>query len=68
MCREKIAEIAKQYGVEIIFEPKEREENGLDLLSYKVREIKREIETLQSEFKQLAQKNDFVKKSTRTDS
>lgn len=55
MCREKIAEISQQFGVEIIFEPKDDSENGLDLLSYKAKSAKKELETLQAEADSLSQ-------------
>ena len=54
MCREKLAEIAKQFGVEIIFEPKEDGENGMELAAYKVREAQKEIAELEEQKKSLA--------------
>lgn len=55
MCREKIAKISQQFGVEIIFEPKDDSENGLDLLSYKAKSAKKELEALQVEANSLSQ-------------
>ena len=49
LCREALIEIAKQFGVEIIEEPREKSENGLSLLAYKVRETKAELRQLEEE-------------------
>lgn len=55
MCREKIAEISQRFGVEIILEPKDDSENGLDLLTYKAKTAKKDLESLQAEADSLTQ-------------